>query len=233
MAVKNVHREYTGVNESTSEAWHHHEASQSTTDRKEGHIQEMMKYIEDTGSPLSRDCHPVLHNFATKEVMTEDIRNDVLNAHESGKRKYEAFYNERIVNQTLKLGETIHRHNLKRMISIRNKPQKTKKKVIRQMNMTEKSIEIARDRGLGTDDLLKYDVVPSPMLFDGGRLMNKPEKSRLIRELEDKLKPDDYSYHHQPESAFLVDVMAVVRRVPLTGLTHFSDLLSKFASMSQ
>ena len=135
MAVKNVHREYTGVNESTSEAWHHHEASQSTTDRKEGHIQEMMKYIEDRGSPLSRDCHPVLHNFATKEVMTEDIRNDVLNAHESGKRKYEAFHNERIVNQTLKLGETIHRHNLKRMISIRNKPQKTKKKVIRQMNM--------------------------------------------------------------------------------------------------
>ena len=83
------------------------------------------------------------------------------------------------------------------MISIRNKPQKTTKKVIRQMNMTEKSIEIARD--FGTDDLLKYDGVPSPMLFDGGRLMNKPEKSQLIRELEDKLKPDDYSYHHQPE----------------------------------
>ena len=62
--------------------------------------------------------------------------------------------------------------------------------------------------------------------------MNKPEESQLIRELEDKLKPDDYSYHHQPESAFLVDVMAVVRRVPLTGLTHFSDLLSKFASMT-
>ena len=98
---------------STSEAWHHHESSQSTTDRKEGHIQEMMKYIEDRGSPLSRDCHPVLHNFATKEVMTEDIRNDVLNAHESGKKKYEAFHNERIVNQTLKLGETIHRNNLR------------------------------------------------------------------------------------------------------------------------
>ena len=108
------------------------------------------------------------------------------------------------------------------MISIRNKPQKTTKKVTRQMNMTEKSIEIARDRGLGTDDLLKYDVVPSPMLFDGGRLMNKPEKSQLIRELEDKLKPDDYSYHHQPESAFLVDVMAVVRRVPLTVSIAFS-----------
>ena len=53
MAVKNFHREYTGVNECTSEAWHHHESSQSTTNRKEGHIQEMMKYIEERGSPFS------------------------------------------------------------------------------------------------------------------------------------------------------------------------------------
>uniref|UniRef100_UPI00358E1FE5 inhibitor of nuclear factor kappa-B kinase subunit beta-like n=1 Tax=Myxine glutinosa TaxID=7769 RepID=UPI00358E1FE5 len=36
MAVKNLHREYTGVNESTSEAWHHHESSQSTTNKKKG-----------------------------------------------------------------------------------------------------------------------------------------------------------------------------------------------------
>ena len=77
--------------------------------------------------------------------------------------------------------------------------------------MTEKSIEIARDKGIGTDDLLKYDVVPSPMSIDGDRQMNKPEKSKPIRDLEDKLKPDDYSYHHQPELAFLVDVTAAVR----------------------
>ncbi|KAG1662368.1 hypothetical protein GQR58_020977 [Nymphon striatum] len=102
---------------------------------------------------------------------------------------------------------------------------RTTKKVIREMNMAEKSIEIARDRGLATEDLLKYDVLPSPMLFDDHGLMTKPEKSQLIRELEDKLVSDDYSYHHKPESAFIIDVMATVRRVPLIGRTHFSDLL--------
>ena len=44
--------------------------------------------------------------------------------------------------------------------------------------MAEKSIEIVLDRGLGTKDLLKYDVVPSPMLFDNDQLMMKPEKSQ-------------------------------------------------------
>jgi len=37
MSVKNVHRDYAAVFERTSEAWHYHESSQSTTDRKEGH----------------------------------------------------------------------------------------------------------------------------------------------------------------------------------------------------
>ena len=113
------------------------------------------------------------------------------------------------------------------MILIKGKPTKTKKKMITEMNVAEKSIEIAHDRGLGTEDLLKYDVVPSPMLFDDDQLMTKPEKSQLIRELEDKLKSDDYSYRHKPESACIIDVMAAVRRLPLGGLTNFSNLLSQ------
>ena len=66
------------------------------------------------------------------------------------------------------------------------------------MNMTERSIEIAQEWGLNAKALLNYDALPSPMLFDDYRLMNTPEKSQLICELEDKLKSDDYSYSHNP-----------------------------------
>ena len=59
--------------------------------------------------------------------------------------------------------------------------------------------------------------------------MTKPEKSQLVCELEEALKPEDYSYKHKADSAFLIDVMAAIRRVPLAGLTQFSDLLLKFA----
>ena len=73
MAVKNLHCEYAGVGESTSSALLHHESSQSITNRKEGHIQEIMKYIEERGSPFSAECPLVLQNFVTKEMMTEEI----------------------------------------------------------------------------------------------------------------------------------------------------------------
>ena len=67
-------------------------------------------------------------------------------------------------------------------------------------------LQVARDRGLSTDDLLAYDVVPSPMQFSDDGLMTKPEKSQLVRELEEQFKPDEYSYHLKTASAFLIDV---------------------------
>lgn len=33
------------------------------------------------------------------------------------------------------------------------------------VSITEKAISVARDRGLSTDELLKRDVIPSPVLF--------------------------------------------------------------------
>ena len=120
------------------------------------------------------------------------------------------------------------------MISIKNKIPKTNKKVIREMNVTETFIETACDRlgGLGIEDLLKYDVVPTPMQFDDYPLMTKPENSQLICELEDKLKLNDYSYSHKQESVFVIVVMAAVLRLPLSGFTSFSNLLSKLVQVT-
>lgn len=63
---------------------------------------------------------------------------------------------------------------MKTMKSIRNKPEKKVKKTVKEMNIAERNIEIARERGLTTEDLLKSDV-PSPVLFDEEGLMTKPE----------------------------------------------------------
>ena len=59
----------------------------------------MIKYIEEKRSTFSEDYPPVLHNFVTKEVMTEKIRRDLLTASEIGKEQYEAFQSERIVKK--------------------------------------------------------------------------------------------------------------------------------------
>lgn len=68
---------------------------------------------------------------------------------------------------------------------------------------------------------MKYDVTPSPLLFNDDGLMTKPAKSQLLQELETHLKPEDYDYGHQRNSLFVIDIMANVRKVCFTGLSTF------------
>jgi hypothetical protein len=83
----------------THETYNHRESSQSTTNRKESHIQEMIRFIDDKGSPLSVGASPTLQNFVTKEIMP-DIRSDMLNVFSKGKEKYLIFRNDRLTQRS-------------------------------------------------------------------------------------------------------------------------------------
>ena len=233
MAVKNLHRQYANVMDRTHETYSHHESSQSTTDHKESQLQRMMQFIDEKGSPLAATSSTTLQNYVTKEVMTDNIRKDMLSALKKGEERYLEFRKERLVEKTARISSTIHRANLKTMKTIHNKQQKTIRSTVREMNIAERNIEIARERGLKTEDLLQYDVVPSPVLFDNEGMMTKPAKSLLIKELEANLKPEDYNYNHRNNSAFVLDVMANVRKVNLSKLSTFQDLLATFISTSE
>ena len=79
MALKNFYREYANVPE-TTEAYQHHQSSKTFTQNHESKIKPIMKFIEEKGSPLSLTSNANLHHFITKEVMTDEIKNDLLNA---------------------------------------------------------------------------------------------------------------------------------------------------------
>ena len=97
----------------------------------------MMRFIKEKGPPLSLDASPTLQNFVTKEVMSKDIRNDMPNAFTKGKEKYLTFRKERFLEKTTRIGDTIHRANLKTMKTIRKKPEKTIKKIVKERNIAE------------------------------------------------------------------------------------------------
>ena len=77
--------------------------------------------------------------------MIQEIRSDVLSASEKGNNKYQAFHSERVINQSVKLKDTIHKGNLKTMASFKDKTKRTVKTVIKATNMTDKSIKVARE----------------------------------------------------------------------------------------
>ena len=75
------------------------------------------------------------------------------------------------------------------------------------MSLTQKLIEVARDRGLISHDLLCYDIVLSPVLFGKEGVLTKADQNSFIRELEAHLKKEEYNYTNEPNAAYLVDVL--------------------------
>ena len=77
------------------------------------------------------------------------------------------------------------------MAKIKEKETKTTKPVKQAMNVTERELEVARDRGFSTNELLANEIVPFPILFDDDVFTTKPDKSSLICELEENLTKGD------------------------------------------
>ena len=66
------------------------------------------------------------------------------------------------------------------------------------------------------------------MIFDKDGLMTKPDKSQLLKELEKHLSPRDCDYERKVGSVFIFDVMAAIRRMNMSKLSNFGDLLNNF-----
>ena len=86
-SVQNLHRQYIGVLDMTNEVVSHHDSAQATTDRKESQLKKMIEFIDEKGSPFAEGSHPTLQNLVTKEIMSDAIRDDLLNVFEKGKDK--------------------------------------------------------------------------------------------------------------------------------------------------
>ena len=75
------------------------------------------------------------------------------------------------------------------------------------MSLKQKSIQVVRNRGLSSDEILSYDIFLSPVLFDKEGLITNPYKNSRICELKAHLKKEECNYTNEPNAAYLVDVM--------------------------
>ena len=194
----------------------------------------MITYIESHENPIhvSPGTEPKLHNILTQEIMTDDIREDILNASQKGQELYDNFRHERYVEKSKRLSETIHRTNIKTFKSIHaeKKLSEKKKDQKRETAQAQKTVDLARVRGYDMKHLFQYDLVESSPLFDDNGFMTDPRKSTLCNELEKNLKKEDYihpSVWPACHTTYLIDVMACMRRVRVKSLKSFGDFISK------
>jgi hypothetical protein len=187
LAVSNLHREVSGAKGNTYELAANHEFSTYQTESRENKICDMVSLISAHENPFVMPCHqPTLHNIMTQEIMTEEIRNDLLDIRDNAMGIYKSFRRDRFITKQASLSSTIHRNNLKTFQSIHGKSKSmstSKRDAIKEYALAQKTMDLARVREYDMEELLKYDLIPSSYLFEEEGLMTKPVKSELMQQL--------------------------------------------------
>ena len=235
LAITNLHRELAGIGSSSYELEVNRSFSKAATEFEEANIQAILNVIEKNENPfLTPPKEKMLHNILTKEVMSEDIREQLLNVERIGNDTYEKLRRERYIEKTVRLSDTIHRTNLKTFAAIHKNsfPHKGKAKLNKREDaQMKRTLEIAKIRGRTMEELLQYDVCTTSPLFDDEGLMTKPIKSEIVHELEAHLSDQDPRTPRPDDSmgtCCIVDVMANIRKIQTKSSKNFGDFCDAF-----
>ncbi len=120
LAVSTLHREVSGSKPCLYELAVNHEFSSPETKARETNVTDMISYIETYDKPFSitPTTEHKLHNVISQEIMTDDIRKDVMNIEDTGSHLYADFRKQRFVDKSQRLSDTIHRNSVKTFKSI-------------------------------------------------------------------------------------------------------------------
>lgn len=230
LAISNLHRHLTGINSKAYELSVNHEFSKPQTASEEKLIQAIITFIESNENPfLASNSEDQLHNILTKEIMTPEIREQILQVQEKGLQLYKQFREDRFVKKELRLHDTIHRTNLKTCAHLRSSKNdylKSTAKKKRESTSHQRVVDIARARGTAIEQLLQFDVTPMPSLFTEDGMVRTSTKSALLRELEKSTV--DSVLNHIPmlkempmHTTYIVDMMANIRKLKTATLSDF------------
>jgi hypothetical protein len=151
LAITNLHRDRAGIGSSSYELEVNRSFSKAATEFEEANIQAILDVIEKNENPfLTPPKEKRLHNIITKEVMSENIREQLLNVERIGNDAYKKHRRERYIEKTVRLSDTIHRTNLKTFAAIRKDsiPHKGKAKLNKREDyQMKRTLEIAKERG--------------------------------------------------------------------------------------
>ena len=143
----------------------------------------MIAYILNYENPfeVKQTTELKLHNFITRAIMPDEIQDGFMSVTETCPNLYNKFREERLVEKTKRMSDTINRNNVKTFASAAGKKAsapKAKQKQDKELGVAQKQLHIARVRGYDAQEIFIYDLVKTSYLFsDEGGLMKKNYKS--------------------------------------------------------
>ena len=219
LAITNLHRKLSSSFQNSYEQDVNRSYSAASTQSDEKDIQAIIDVIHRNENPFSATFCKNLHNIMTNEIVPEIISKEVLKAEIIGIAAYSRFREKRFIKKTERISGVIHRNNIKTFASVKSANSSGKKSTQRktpksQETAIRRTLDIAKERGHGMQELLKYDISCTSYLFDDEGMMKSATKSDLTKELEKHLLTESKKkLFDTMNTVYLVDVMANIRKI--------------------
>ena len=106
-------------------------------------MNKVREFITERGNPYETLTPTPLHNITGGQVIPKPHSKRLLNYFEDGKQRYKVFREERYVNKSKKLSDTITKVNLPKFDGKDKKQKKESKPVLKKVGDAQKQIDIA------------------------------------------------------------------------------------------
>ena len=184
-------------------------------------VAKLLDFILERENPYSVvvNAHVPLHNILTKQAVDREVANRLTHCIENGDRIYHSYRQEVFVEKSKKLSASLSKRKLPKFTDQLCKfPERvvTEKKALstKDVAVAQKSMDIAKERGMVLTQILGHDVLPVSPLFEGD-LPSHVNKSTLVGKIVSGLDLSDWSQAPPLPTHVVVDFMSKMRQVPL------------------
>ena len=190
-------------------------------------------FISSRDNPYATSSASKLYHFTSGQVVPPEAPEQLLTFFNRVRNEYINFRKERYITKEKKLSDTIKRISLPPFLpkgkDKKQKPVSSKeviKKAMKEVGRSQKHIDIARSRGIPMRKISQFDHTDDNFLFDGEGT-SKPEKHKIISELEKYSANEDYNLvkENNQLTAIIVDFMSLIRKVPFTKVKTIGEAL--------
>lgn len=210
----------------------HKESSRSRKAQDASIEQKILNEIQRLNIFLAEDNEYVLKNAATKDLVTDTIADSLLNAEKYGKLQLEKFVNERLVEKTVDIRDTMKKNKAQTFSSLYDiETIKTtgKSDIIKVDRNVLKRLITAYEarRDVNLEEILMHELMPVPVaIAETNGALRSGNKALLAEALIDEIIcPETISILDKGKSCLLIDGQALVQAIGKPAeATTFGDL---------
>ncbi|KAL8622995.1 hypothetical protein ACOMHN_027116 [Nucella lapillus] len=215
-----------------------HALSPTRRDKFNQNVEKLLDFVMERQNPYSLVVQePVpLHHLLTKLAVDRQVAERLLKCLENGERVYQSYRQEVLVEKTKKMSATISKRKLPQF---NEQPQKIPATILKEKkDMSSKDVaeaqrtmDIAKERGMDITQILAHDLLPVTPLFDGD-LPAHAKKSTLVGEIESKLDLTQWNRTSLLPTHVVVDFMSKMQQMPLTEFSTIGAAVIKVIESS-